>query len=149
MNAYTGTLIARGSDGTPIVKSFPHGHARSAMGWPVVPSILYWGPRFYHERYGLPVMVTENGVAGLDWPEPERGAVFNDLGMLFEVAAAGLGVAVGTRRLSAAWTESGRLQTLFDVSAAAPFNYHAVVKPAQAEREVVADFVAWLKATFA
>lgn len=87
--------------------------------------------------------------AGLDWPEPERGAVFNDLGMLFEVAAAGLGVAIGTRRLSAAWTESGRLQSLFDVSAPAPFNYHVVVKPAQAGREVVMDFVAWLTATFA
>lgn len=87
--------------------------------------------------------------ARLDWPEPERGAVFNDLGMLFEVAAAGLGVAIGTRRLSAAWTESGRLQSLFDISANAPFNYYVVVAPAQAEREVVVDFVAWLKATFA
>lgn len=87
--------------------------------------------------------------AALDWPEPERGAVFNDLGMLFEVAAAGLGVAIGTRRLSAAWIESGRLQSLFDVSAAAPFDYYVVVSPAQAARAVVVDFVAWLQTTFA
>jgi DNA-binding transcriptional LysR family regulator len=87
--------------------------------------------------------------AGLAWPEPERGAVFNDLGMLFEVAAAGLGVAVGTRRLSAAWVETGRLVPLFGVAAAAPFTYYAVTTPVQARRAVVREFVAWLTETFA
>jgi len=87
--------------------------------------------------------------AGLEWPEPERGAVFNDLGMLFEVAAAGLGVAVGTRRLSAAWVETGRLVPLFGVSAAAPFTYYAVTTPAQARRAPVRAFVDWLALTFA
>ena len=87
--------------------------------------------------------------AGLEWPEPERGAVFNDLGMLFEVAAAGLGVAVGTRRLSAAWVETGRLVPLFGVSAPAPFTYYAVATPAQARCAPVRAFVDWLAATFA
>ncbi|HRP95988.1 MAG TPA: LysR substrate-binding domain-containing protein [Rhodocyclaceae bacterium] len=86
--------------------------------------------------------------AGLGWPEPERGAVFNDLGMLLEVAAAGLGVAVGTRRLSAAWVESGRLVPLFGITAPAPFTYHVAVPLAQTQRRAVADFVAWLTATF-
>lgn len=88
-------------------------------------------------------------VAGLDWPEPERGAVFNDLGMLLEVAAAGLGVAVGTRRVSAAWVEAGRLVPLFGLTAPAPFTYHVAVPAAQAQRRAAADFVAWLTATFA
>lgn len=87
--------------------------------------------------------------AGLDWPEPERGAVFNDLGMLLEVAAAGLGVAVGTRRVSAAWVEAGRLVPLFGITAPAPFTYHVAIPAAQAQRRAVADFVAWLTATFA
>ena len=26
-----------------------------------------WGPRFLHERYQLPVVVTENGMANCDW----------------------------------------------------------------------------------
>lgn len=86
--------------------------------------------------------------AGLDWPEPERGAVFNDLGMLLEVAAAGLGVAVGTRRLSAAWVETGRLVPLFGVSAPAPFTYYAVASPAQAKRLVVQGFIEWLVTAF-
>lgn len=87
--------------------------------------------------------------AGLDWPEPERGAVFNDLGMLLEVAAAGLGVAVGTRRLSAAWIETGRLVPLFGLSAPAPFTYYVVSTPPQARRPAVRDFVDWLGAAFA
>ncbi len=46
---------------------WPAGHPRTGSDWPVTPEILYWGPRFFHERYGLPVVVTENGVSGRDW----------------------------------------------------------------------------------
>jgi DNA-binding transcriptional LysR family regulator len=85
--------------------------------------------------------------AGLDWAEPEQGAVFNDLGMLLEVAAAGFGVALGTQRLAAAWVESGRLAPLFDLRVASPNAYHAVAAPAAAQREDVAGFIAWLVGT--
>ncbi len=40
--------------------------AHTEMGWPVTPEVLYWGPRFYYERYGLPVVITENGMANAD-----------------------------------------------------------------------------------
>jgi beta-glucosidase len=33
----------------------------------VVPAALQWGPRFYWERYRLPIVVTENGLSGCDW----------------------------------------------------------------------------------
>ena len=33
----------------------------------VVPGGLYWGPRFYYERYNLPVVITENGTSVPDW----------------------------------------------------------------------------------
>ncbi len=33
------------------------------MGWPITPEALYWGPRFFHERYQLPIVITENGMA--------------------------------------------------------------------------------------
>jgi beta-glucosidase len=36
------------------------------MGWPVTPQALYWGPRFFYERYHLPVVITENGMANKD-----------------------------------------------------------------------------------
>jgi beta-glucosidase len=38
----------------------------TAMGWPVTPEALYWGPKFIHERYQLPIVVTENGMANDD-----------------------------------------------------------------------------------
>ena len=37
------------------------------MGWQITPECLYWGARFLHERYKLPVVVTENGMGNCDW----------------------------------------------------------------------------------
>ncbi len=38
----------------------------TAMGWPITPEALYWAPRFFHERYRLPIVITENGMASDD-----------------------------------------------------------------------------------
>ena len=43
------------------------GMPRTNMGWPVTPDALYWGVRFIYERYGLPVLISENGVAIVDF----------------------------------------------------------------------------------
>ena len=43
------------------------GHPLTAFRWPVEPESLYWGPRFMHERYGLPIYITENGLSNIDW----------------------------------------------------------------------------------
>ena len=43
------------------------GIPRTDMGWPVTPDALYWGVKFIYERYKTPVMVTENGVAIVDF----------------------------------------------------------------------------------
>ncbi|MGN0613757.1 MAG: GH1 family beta-glucosidase [Porcipelethomonas sp.] len=43
------------------------GSPRTNMGWPVTPEVLYWSPKFLYERYGKPVFITENGMAGHDW----------------------------------------------------------------------------------
>jgi beta-glucosidase len=37
------------------------------MGWPVWPEAIYWGIRFLAERYHLPLVITENGMANTDW----------------------------------------------------------------------------------
>lgn len=42
------------------------GVPRTAMGWTIVPESLYWGPKFLYERYKLPVVITENGMANRD-----------------------------------------------------------------------------------
>ena len=38
----------------------------TSMGWVIDGRVLYWTIRFYHERYGLPVLVSENGMADRD-----------------------------------------------------------------------------------
>jgi len=45
---------------------WPAGTARTAFGWPVTPEALYWAPRWLHDRYRLPVFVTENGCSEPD-----------------------------------------------------------------------------------
>lgn len=43
------------------------GCPRTQMGWPVTPDALYWGPKFLFERYGKPILISENGMASHDW----------------------------------------------------------------------------------
>ncbi|MBO7451896.1 MAG: beta-glucosidase [Clostridiales bacterium] len=43
------------------------GKMTTNIGWPLTPEVLYWAPKFYYERYGKPVMITENGMASHDW----------------------------------------------------------------------------------
>lgn len=48
---------------TPIWPGMP----RTVQGWAIAGDTLYWVARFYHRRYGLPIMVTENGMSGADF----------------------------------------------------------------------------------
>ena len=43
------------------------GSPRTGTDWPLTPEVLYWAPKFFHERYHVPVMITENGMSGMDW----------------------------------------------------------------------------------
>lgn len=47
--------------------SLPTGTRKTSMGWIVDERVIYWTIRFVYERYGLPVMVTENGYADNDF----------------------------------------------------------------------------------
>jgi beta-glucosidase len=45
----------------------PPGYPRSGVDWqPITPDSMYYGPRFFHERYGLPAWITENGLSTRD-----------------------------------------------------------------------------------
>ena len=52
----------------------PEDAKKTALGWLVDGRCLYWTIRHYYERYHLPVMVTENGMADHVAPSPD-GAV--------------------------------------------------------------------------
>jgi beta-glucosidase len=66
-NIYNGYTMRAGADGKPEGVSHPFGIGRTMYHWPVTPPSLYWGPRYYYERYGKPIVITENGVATSDW----------------------------------------------------------------------------------
>jgi beta-glucosidase len=62
-NYYFGRKIA--ADGSVVPP--PPGEPRTAYGWPVHPEGLYWAAKFYHEAWGLPLYVFENGLSSMDW----------------------------------------------------------------------------------
>lgn len=43
------------------------GLPRTAMGWPITHNALYWAARFLTERYHAPLLITENGMANIDF----------------------------------------------------------------------------------
>ncbi len=67
VNIYQAGSVAADRDGKPVGADFVRGYPRTMHQWPVTPDALYWGPRFLHERYKLPMYVTENGLASMDW----------------------------------------------------------------------------------
>lgn len=66
-NVYNAQVVEAGPDGKPRELPHPQGAARTLYHWPVTPDALYWGPRFFYERYGKPIVITENGVGLSDW----------------------------------------------------------------------------------
>lgn len=67
-NIYNSPAVKMGENGKPEVVEYPAGGARTIYHWMVTPEALYWGPRFFYERYGKPIVITENGMGLSDWP---------------------------------------------------------------------------------
>lgn len=65
-NAYEGTVeypIRNDRYGTYAYQGSP----KTSIGWSMTPEVLYYAPKFLYERYHKPILVTENGMAGMDW----------------------------------------------------------------------------------
>ena len=64
-NCYQGTM-----DYPPPADGYDNygyqGCPKTAFGWNFTPQALYYSSKFWYERYGLPVLITENGYAGTD-----------------------------------------------------------------------------------
>ncbi len=45
----------------------PAGSPLTGNDWSVTPGALYRAPRLFHERYRLPIAITENGTCSRDW----------------------------------------------------------------------------------
>ncbi|HET9784514.1 MAG TPA: family 1 glycosylhydrolase, partial [Terriglobales bacterium] len=67
VNVYGGQPVRTGPNGRAERVPWPAGAAHAANGWQLTPEALYWAPHWLHQRYRLPVFVTENGCALCDW----------------------------------------------------------------------------------
>jgi len=66
-NIYHGRYVRAGEGGEPEVVPLPPGYPMTTQtNWQVTPECLYWGPRLHFERYGRPIVVTENGHQNAD-----------------------------------------------------------------------------------
>jgi DNA-binding transcriptional LysR family regulator len=84
---------------------------------------------------------------GLDHPEPQLGAQFNDLGLVYDAAASGFGVALVRLKLGAQWLESGRLVPLSGRPVASPHRHYVCWRPGALERWECGAFADWIVQT--
>jgi DNA-binding transcriptional LysR family regulator len=87
---------------------------------------------------------------GLDWPEPVDGSQFNDIGLMCDGAAAGMGVALVRLKLGAPWLETGALvrlgtSTAFSRNVPSPHAHYLCWRTGAMDRWEVAAFADWLK----
>ena len=66
INIYQSGMVRAGENGPEKVEFLP-GCPRTLNYWAVTPESLYWNPKFVWERYGLPIVITENGLSNQDW----------------------------------------------------------------------------------
>ncbi len=61
-NIYSGFFMNGRGEVTP----FKYGSSQNDMGWDDIPEAVYYGLKFLHKRYNLPIIITENGTAQND-----------------------------------------------------------------------------------
>lgn len=72
-NTYSGEICAANAEGLPVKVEAKRGWPETHYHWKVLPETLYWGPKFLHERYKLPIVITENGLSSADWVAVDGG----------------------------------------------------------------------------
>jgi len=85
----------------------------------------------------------------LDWPEPVDGSQFNDIGLMCDAAAAGMGVALVRLKLGAPWLEHGSLVRLYTPdqikTVPSPHAHYLCWRTGMMDRWECAAFAEWLK----
>jgi LysR family glycine cleavage system transcriptional activator len=82
--------------------------------------------------------------AGLDWPEPTAGLVFQDSSMLVRAAAEGHGIALARNVIALTELASGELVRLFDTTIPCEHAYFFVCPPEALQKPQVKAFREWL-----
>ncbi len=82
--------------------------------------------------------------AGLDWPEPTGGLVFQDSSMLVRAAAEGHGIALARHVIALTELASGELVRLFDTAIPCMHAYFFACPPEALQKPQVRAFREWL-----
>ncbi|MEO8753352.1 MAG: transcriptional regulator GcvA [Casimicrobiaceae bacterium] len=83
--------------------------------------------------------------AGLPWPEPERGPIFNDTAHVMQAAVEGHGIALARTSLLGNDLRNGLLVRLFDIEVPSPRKYFLVYPPRLDGTPKLALFRQWLR----
>ncbi len=67
INLYSARRVKADENGNPVEVPHGPGFPQTAIRWHVEEETLRWGPRMLWERYGKPVIITENGLSSTDW----------------------------------------------------------------------------------
>ncbi|MES2977880.1 MAG: LysR substrate-binding domain-containing protein [Pseudomonadota bacterium] len=81
----------------------------------------------------------------LAWPEPAEGSQFNDIGLMCDAAAAGMGVALVRLKLGAPWLENGSLVRLYERNVPSPHAHYLCWRTGMMDRWECAAFADWLR----
>ena len=81
----------------------------------------------------------------LDWPEPVDGSQFNDIGLMCDGAAAGMGIGLVRLKLGAPWLENGSLVRLFKQDVPSPHAHYLCWRTGTMDRWECSAFADWLR----
>jgi LysR family glycine cleavage system transcriptional activator len=88
-------------------------------------------------------------VAGFDPVEPRVGPQFNDVGLMYDAAANGQGIALARVKLARMWTDAGQLVRLSEKNAPSPHSHFLCYRKNNLERYECAAFAEWLQMAIA
>jgi beta-glucosidase len=67
VNIYHGAKVFAGKNGMAQYDKQKPGYPKTANNWQITPECIYWGSRYYYERYKKPILIAENGISNIDW----------------------------------------------------------------------------------
>ncbi len=67
INLYAGAYVRAGAAGQPEEVPWSVETPLNAFKFVITPDAMYWCTKFFHERYGKPIYITENGMSNCDW----------------------------------------------------------------------------------
>ena len=86
---------------------------------------------------------------GVDVPEPADGSSFNDIGLMCDAAAQGLGIALVRLKLGHPWLDNGTLARISPRNVPSPHAHYLCWRAGTMDRWECAAFADWLRASLA